>query len=109
MPPEATEQKAPSVTKEWFGLRVTPVTSDIAKQLGLPKAEGVVIDNVEAGFAGQDAGLRRGDVILEVNRQKVRDESDYRSLMEKTKPEQSVLFLVSRGYSTLFVSVKEEK
>ena len=109
MPPEATGQKAPSVTKEWFGLRVTPVTPDIAKQLGLPKAEGVVIDNVEAGSAGQDAGLRRGDVILEVNRQKVRDESDYRSLMEKTKPEQSVLFLVSRGGSTLFVSVKEEK
>ena len=109
MPPEAAGQKAPSVTKEWFGLRVTPVTPDIAKQLGLPKAEGVVIDNVEAGSVGQDAGLRRGDVILEVNRQKVRDESDYRSFMEKTKPGQSVLFLVSRGGSTLFVSVKEEK
>jgi S1-C subfamily serine protease len=48
-------------------------------------------------------------VILEVNRQKVRDESDYRSLMEKTKTGQSVLFLVSRGGSTFFVSLKEEK
>ena len=109
MPPEAAGQKAPSVTKEWFGLRVTAVTSDIAKQLGLPKAEGVVIDNVEDGSVGQDAGFRRGDVILEVNRQKVRDESDYRSLMEKTKTGQSVLFLVSRGGSTFFVSLKEEK
>jgi len=109
MPPEAAGQKAPSVTKEWFGLRVTAVTPDIAKQLGLPKAEGVVIDNVEDGSVGQDAGFRRGDVILEVNRQKVRDESDYRSLMEKTKTGQSVLFLVSRGGSTFFVSLKEEK
>ena len=109
MSPEAAGQKAPSVTKEWFGLRVTAVTSDIAKQLGLPKAEGVVIDNVEDGSVGQDAGFRRGDVILEVNRQKVRDESDYRSLMEKTKTGQSVLFLVSRGGSTFFVSLKEEK
>jgi S1-C subfamily serine protease len=48
-------------------------------------------------------------VILEVNRQKVRDESDYRTLMEKTKPEQTVLLLVRRGSSTFFVSLKEEK
>jgi serine protease Do len=109
MPTEAAGQKTPSAVKEWFGLRVTTVTPDIAKQLKLLKAEGVVIDNVEAGSVGQDAGLRRGDVILEVNRQKVRDESDYRSLMEKTKQGQSVLFLISRGSSTLFVSLKEEK
>jgi serine protease Do len=109
MPAEAGERRAPSVMKEWFGLRVTAVTPDIAKELGLPRPEGVVIENVEAGSVGQDAGLRRGDVILEVNRQKVRDESDYRTLMEKTKPEQTVLLLVRRGSSTFFVSLKEEK
>jgi serine protease Do len=109
MPPEKGERKLPSETKEWFGLRVTAVTPDIAKELGLPKAEGVVVENVESGSVGQDAGLRRGDVILEVNRQKVRDESDYRALMEKTKPGQGVLVLVRRGSSTFFVSLKEEK
>jgi serine protease Do len=109
MPAEAGERRAPSVMKEWFGLRVTAVTPDIARELGLPRPEGVVIENVEAGSVGQDAGLRRGDVILQVNRQKVRDESDYRTLMEKTKPEQTVLLLVRRGSSTFFVSLKEEK
>jgi serine protease Do len=109
MPPEKGERKAPSEKKEWFGLQVTAVTPDIAKELGLPKTEGVVIENVEPGSAGQDAGLRRGDVILEVNRQKVRDESDYRTLMEKTIPGQGVLVLVRRGSSTFFVSLKEEK
>jgi serine protease Do len=109
MPSEAAEQKIPPERKEWFGLRVSDVTPDIAKQLGLPKAEGVVIDNVEVGSSSQDAGLMKGDVILEVNRQKVRDENDYRSLMEKTIPGQSVLFLISRGGSTFFVSLKEEK
>jgi len=90
MPAEAGERRAPSVMKEWFGLRVTGVTPDIAKQLGLPEAGGVVIENIEVGSVGEDAGLRRGDVILEVNRQ-------------------SVLFLVRRGSSTFFVSLKEEK
>jgi len=109
MPPDIGERKAPSVAKEWFGLRVTTVTPDIAKELGLPKAEGVVIENVEAGSVGQDAGLRTGDLILEVNRQQVRNESDYRKAMEKTKPGQSVLFLIKRGSSTFFVLLKEEK
>jgi serine protease Do len=109
MPSEVAEQKIPPERKEWFGLRVTDVTPDIAKQSGLSKAEGVVIDNVEVGSSSQDAGLRKGDVILEVNRQKVQNENDYRSLMEKTKPDQSVLFLISRGGSTFFVSLKEEK
>jgi serine protease Do len=109
MPPEAGERKAPSVNKEWFGLQVTTVTPDIAKELGLPKAEGVVIGNVEAGSAGQDAGLRKGDVILEVNRQRIKDENDYRNAMEKIKPEQGALLLVSREGSTFFISLMEKK
>jgi S1-C subfamily serine protease len=48
-------------------------------------------------------------VILEVNRQKIRDEKDYQQSMEKVKPEQGALLLVNRGGSTFFVSVKEEK
>ena len=109
MPPEAGERKAPSVNKEWFGLQVTTVTPDIAKELGLPKAEGVVIGNVEAGSAGQDAGLRKGDVISEVNRQKIKDENDYRNAMEKTRSGKAVLLLVTRGGTTFFVTLTEEK
>ena len=82
MPPE-TERKPPQPTKEWFGLRVTAVTPDIAKQLGLTKAVGVVIEGVEAGSMAQEAGLRKGDVILEVNRQRIENEDDYRKAMEK--------------------------
>ena len=109
MPAEAGERKAPSVNKEWFGLQVTTVTPDIAKELGLPKAEGVVIGNVEAGSAGQDAGLRKGDVISEVNRQKIKDENDYRNAMEKTRSGKAVLLLVTRGGTTFFVTLTEEK
>src|SRR4030042_53079 len=56
MPQEATERRTPSEMKEWFGLRVSPVTPEIAKKLELPRAEGVIIEDVEDGSAGQDAG-----------------------------------------------------
>jgi serine protease Do len=108
MPAEKKDARAAlSELKEWFGLRVTPVTPDSAKELGLSRPEGVIVQDVEPGSPGASAGLRKGDVILEVNRQKIRDETDYQRVMEKVKPDQGALFLVSRGGSTFFVSVKE--
>ena len=110
MPSEPAEQKAqPAEKKEWFGLHVTSVTPEIAGSLGLKSAEAVVVESVDGGSIAQEAGLRRGDVILEVNRQKVKDEKDFNRIMEKTRPGQGVLFLVNRGGSTFFVSLKEEK
>jgi serine protease Do len=109
MPSTPTERKPTGPPKEWFGLRVTTVTPDIAKQLGLAKAEGVVIEGVEMGSPAQGAGLRKGDVILEVNRRAIKDENDYRDAMEKIKPEQGALLLMSREGSTFFISLREEK
>jgi serine protease Do len=109
IPSEPTERGGAKPEKEWFGLRVTTVTADIAKQLGLAKAEGVVIEGVEMGSPAQNAGLRKGDAILEVNRQKIKDENDYRNGMEKTRPGQAVLLLVHREGTTFFVTLTEEK
>jgi serine protease Do len=109
MPSELGEQRPSRPSKEWFGLRVSMVTPDIAKQLGLAKAEGVIIEGVEMGSVAQGAGLQKGDVILEVNRQRIGEVNDYRIEMEKVKPDQGALLLVSREGSTFFVSLKEEK
>ena len=110
MPSEPAEQKIGGAEKkEWFGLHVASVTPEIARSLGLKSTDAVVVESVDGGSIAQEAGLRRGDVILEVNRQKVKDEKDFNRIMEKVKPGQGVLFLVNRGGSTFFVSLKEEK
>jgi predicted metalloprotease with PDZ domain len=56
-----------------FGLTVQNVTPEIAQTLGLKQAQGVVITAVERGSPADDAGLRRGDVILEIDRKSVRN------------------------------------
>ena len=110
MPAEKKDARAAaSEKKEWFGLHVTTVTPDIVRELGLSRTEGVVVQEVDPGSPGANAGLRKGDVIVEVNRQKIKDEDEYQQAMEKVKPGQGALFLVNRGGSTFFVSVKEEK
>ena len=109
MPEKIGERGPAKPAREWFGLRVSNVTPDIAKQLGLAKTEGVVITGVEPNSVALGAGLKAGDIILEVNRQKILNENEYRSAMDKAKPDQGVLFLIDREGSTFFVMLTEEK
>lgn len=109
--PSEPEKRAPvrPEMKGWFGLKVASVTTEIAKQLGLTKVEGVVIEGVEPGSAAQMAGLRRGDVILEVNRQTIKDENDYVQVLEKANPKEGVLLLINRRGSAFYVVLKTEE
>jgi serine protease Do len=109
MPEKVGERGSAKPAREWFGLRVSNITPDIAKQLGLAKTEGVVITGVEPNSVALGAGLKAGDIILEVNRQKILNENDYRSAMDKAKPDRGVLFLIDREGSTFFVMLTEEK
>src|SRR6266540_3241006 len=61
-----------------FGLGLEPLTPELAAQLGLSRGEqGLVVTQLDPGGPGADAGIREGDVILEVNRQPVRSVSDF--------------------------------
>jgi len=89
-----------------FGLTVQTVTPEMAQSLGLERVEGVVITTVQPGTAAEEAGLRRGDVVLEIDRKPIRNLGDYRKALGETKKGRGVLFLVRRGESTLFLALK---
>jgi serine protease Do len=89
-----------------LGLAVQPVTASMAAELGLERAEGLVVTSVKPGSAANEAGLQRGDVIAEINRRPVRNLSDYNRAVEKTEKGKSVLFLVRRGEGSLFLALK---
>jgi serine protease Do len=95
---------------ETFGLSVQTLTPEIAENLGIdPATRGVVVAGVEPGSAADDAGLQRGDVILEVNRETVSDLDEYRAALKKAGQEKTVLFLVRRGENTIFLALKLTK
>jgi serine protease Do len=92
---------------ETYGLSVQTLTPDIAETLGIdPATRGVVVAGVEPGSAAEDAGLQRGDIILEVNRETVSDRDEYRNALKKAKQDKTVLFLVRRGENTIFLALK---
>jgi serine protease Do len=100
------EVVAAAPEKGELGLTVQRLTPQIAESLGLEKAEGVVVTAVEPSSAADEAGIRRGDIILEVDRKAVRNVDEYKKAVAGVRKGRGVLFLVRRGDSTLFLALK---
>ena len=89
------------VTRGWLGVSIQPVTEDIAAAIGLDAAEGALIAEVRDGAPAAKAGLRRGDVVTEVNGEEVKDPRDLARLIALTKPGSDVTIgLLRKGRHT---------
>ncbi|MFY9744105.1 MAG: DegQ family serine endoprotease [Candidatus Sulfotelmatobacter sp.] len=90
------------------GVQVDELTDDVRQQLGLkPNVKGVVVTGVSDDSPAGDAGLQRGDVIVQVNRQPVNSVSDYQRLVAEAG-KQTVVLLVNHGGNTVFLVVQPE-
>jgi serine protease Do len=88
---------------------VRPVTPDVARQLNLKSSEGVIVARVEENSAASEAGVQRGDIIREINRQKVRSISDYERLTKDVKEGDRLTVLLQRGPMSLYVAFTVNK
>ena len=106
MPGERTAAAAPGggkdVGKTSLGLAVQNVTPEIAEQLELKNATGVVITRVDPSGPAGEAGLQRGDVITEVDRKPVKSVDDFD---KATTDKKQLLMKVQRGGTSLFVAM----
>jgi serine protease Do len=90
-----------------YGLTVQNLTPEIAESLGLDEgATGVLVSGVEPGSPAAEAGLRRGDVIQELDRKQVDNVEKYLELLAKHREDKSLLLLVRRGETTVFLAIK---
>ena len=95
---------------EDLGLGVQNLTPQIAESLGLDaSAHGVVVSSVAPGSAADEAQIRRGDVILEINRKAVKDTASFHAALKATDSGKGLLLLVRRGDSTIFLALKRER
>jgi serine protease Do len=107
MPEEVTE-KEKAITTD-LGLTVQTLTPDLAEQFNWSRDEkGVLITGVDPSGAGAEAGLRRGDLIKEIDRQEIETTEDYTRILGKTKKGESVLFLIKRGTRTFYTTLTPE-
>ncbi len=87
-----------------FGLSVQDLDDDLAEQLGLPSKDGVVVSAVDPNGPAADAGIRSGDVIVEVDRQEVNDPKQLEAVLEDA--DERALMLIRRGENQLYMTVK---
>jgi len=89
-----------------IGMQLQPLTPELKKKLEVPAEvnQGVVITNLDPSGDAARAGLRPGDVVLEINRQRVAAPADLQRLWQASKG--NILVLVLRKGSTNYVVIK---
>ena len=87
-----------------YGLRLQDLTPALADQLGIVDAEGVLVADVDPAGPAAEAGIRRGDLIVEVDRVAVSSAAALAAKLAAAK--KSVLLLVRRGENTLYVAIQ---
>lgn len=112
MPEESPEKKAAagSKTESAWGISVQNITPELAQKFNIDEKEGgVVITELGQGTPAAEAKLRPGDIVKEVNRQKIQNLRDWKQTIEKMKKGEPLLLLLKRGGNTFYVAIKAEK
>jgi serine protease Do len=94
------------ITRGYLGATIQGVTQDIADSLGLPEKRGALVADLVPGGPAQKAGLQSGDVVLEVNGHKVKDQTDLTRQVAASHTGDMLNLTVLRGGKQVTISVK---
>ncbi len=93
-------RKTGRVVRGYLGLYGQDVTPEIAQLMGLPQPGGALVAQVEPGSPAAQAGLQRGDVILEANGRKIDSYDTFRTQVAGMKPGTEMQVLILRDGKT---------
>ncbi len=79
------------------GLTVQKMTPLLAKYFGLKSPEGVLVSEVKPGSPAEGAGLKTGDVIMEINGQRIKSLIGFESIVQDIEDGERINLLVRRG------------
>jgi len=74
------------IRRGWLGLMIQKVTPDLAKSFGLKEHKGALVSEVVEGGPADDAGIKRGDVIVRFNEKEIKEYTDLSRYAGLTKP-----------------------
>jgi len=103
---ESGPEEPGQTAKGKWGLALQDVSPQVARKLGLKTEHGALVVNVQPGSPAERAAIRKGDVILEVNRQPVSSVEECKEEIARTEGKDSLLLLLQRGQASLYVALK---
>ncbi|MGO9014265.1 MAG: DegQ family serine endoprotease [Dissulfurispiraceae bacterium] len=91
------------------GVAATDITRSIIKQLGVEYDEkGVVVVKIEPDSPADEAGLKKGDIVQEVDRQRISNLNEFNKAAAKVRPIDTVLLFVNRGGKKFYVALSPQ-
>jgi serine protease Do len=103
----ATAEPEPTIVDR-LGMDVEDLTPALVQRLGLTSSKGVFVAEVAPDGPAAEAGIRSGDVILEINRQGIADTQSYIDALQN-HVDDTILLLVARDDNTLYVALQYQK
>lgn len=94
------------VVRGWLGVGIQELNSDLARALGLPVGQGVLVSDIMPGGPADRAGLQRGDVVTRVNGQEVHSTGELRNLVAQAGANTTVKLDVLRQGKPMTIEAK---
>jgi serine protease Do len=97
------------VVRGWLGVSIQPITPDLAKELGVKDEKGALVADVMDGSPAEKSGLKRGDVIIELDGKAVTDTTSLRNMVAGITPgrEVTIQYLRDSHPKTVKVTIEE--
>ncbi len=91
------------------GITVRELTPELAKRFGIGEGEsGIVVVKIDSGGKAFEAGIRPGDLILQINQKDIATMEDYKKAASRIRSKDRTLLLIRRKGEDLFLTIKPE-
>jgi len=89
------------------GVTVRELTPELAKRFGAKEGDsGLVVIRVDPNSKAFEAGIRHGDMVLQINQKDIATIEDYKKVVAKLKAKERILLLVRRKGEDLFLTIR---
>jgi serine protease Do len=110
---EAAMEEGPGEDQEesnaLSGVTVRELTPELAKRFGIKEGTaGVIVSKIDPGSKAFEAGIRPGDIVMQINQKDVASIEDYKNAVLKLKSKERILLLIRRKGEDLFLTIRPE-
>jgi serine protease Do len=98
--------KGGDIERGWLGVKIEPVTQDVADSLGLAETAGAFVNEPQTGSPGEKAGIKTGDVITAVDGETIKGPKELARKIGSMDPGKTVEVSVWRDGKAMSLGVK---